>query len=76
MPDTIVKDSWKKLIAGVAMLIVIKAVDRAVASDIIALLLEVAVGFTVYCVVITLLRDSFVTELLLGKILKRKRKAA
>ena len=76
MPDTIVKDSWKKLIAGVAMLIVIKAVDRAVASDIIALLLEIAVGFTVYCVVITLLRDSFVTELLLGKILKRKRKAA
>ena len=58
------------------MLIVIKAVDRAVASDIIALLLEIVIGFTVYCAVITLMRDSFVTELLMGKILKRKRKAA
>ena len=76
MPDTIVKCSWKKLIAGVIMLIVIKAVDRAVASDIIALLLEIVIGFTVYCAVITLMRDSFVTELLMGKILKRKRKAA
>ena len=73
--DTIVKDSWKKLIAGVSMLIVIKALDGAVTSDIIALLAEIAIGFTVYCAVITLLRDSFVTDLLMGKILKRKRKA-
>ena len=74
--DTIVKDSWKKLIAGVIMLIVIKALDGAITSDVIALLAEIAVGFTVYCAVITLLRDSFVTDLLMGKILKRKRKAA
>ena len=56
------------------MLIVIKALDGAVTSDIIALLAEIAIGFTVYCAVITLLRDSFVTDLLMGKILKRKRK--
>ena len=66
--------SWKKLIAGVIMLIVIKALDGAVSSDIIALLAEIVVGFSVYCAAITLLRDSFVTDLLMGKILKRKRK--
>ena len=38
--------------------------------------MEVAIGFTVYCAVIALLRDSFVTDLLMEKILKKKRKAA
>ena len=61
---------------GVIMLIVIKALDGMISSGIIALFLEVAAGFTVYCAVITLLRDSFVTDLLMGKILKRKRRAA
>ena len=75
-PETILKYSWKKLIAGVIMLIVIKALDGMISSGIIALFLEVAAGFTVYCAVITLLRDSFVTDLLMGKILKRKRRAA
>lgn len=74
--ETIRKDSWKKLIAGVTMLLVIKALDGIITSGIIALFLEVAIGFTVYCAVIALLRDSFVTDLLMEKILKKKRKAA
>ena len=71
--ETIIKDSWKKIIAGVVMLIVIRALDGIISSDILALLVEVAVGFTVYCAVIMLLRDSFMTDLLMGKVLKKKR---
>ena len=71
--STIIKDSWKKLIAGLIMLIVIKVLDVIISSDIAALFMEVAVGFTVYLAVVTLLRDSFMTDLVMGKILKRKR---
>ena len=71
--ETIIKDSWKKIIAGVVMLIVIRALDGIISSDILALLVEIAVGFTVYCAVIVLLRDSFMTDLLMGKVLKKKR---
>ena len=71
--STIIKDSWKKLIAGLIMLIVIKVLDVIISSDIAALFVEVAVGFTVYLTVVTLLRDSFMTDLVMGKILKRKR---
>ena len=74
--ETIARGSWKKLIAGAIMLAVIKAIDSRIPFDIIALFAEVAVGFTVYCAVIALLRDSFMTELLMGKILSRKRKAS
>ena len=71
--STIIKDSWKKLIAGLIMLIVIKVLDGIISSDIVALFVEVAVGFTAYLAVVTLLRDSFMTDLVIGKILKRKR---
>ena len=71
--STIIKDSWKKLIAGLIMLIVIKVLDGIISSDIVALFVEVAVGFTVYLAAVTLLRDSFMTDLVIGKILKRKR---
>ena len=42
-------------------------------STIIKLFVEVAVGFTAYLAAVTLLRDSFMTDLVIGKILKRKR---
>lgn len=71
--STIIKDSWKKLIAGLIMLIVIKVLDGIISSDIVALFVEVAVGFTAYLAAVTLLRDSFMTDLVMGKILKRKR---
>ena len=45
--ETIIKDSWKKIIAGLVMLIVIRALDGIISSDILALLVESAVGFTV-----------------------------
>ena len=70
--DTIVREGWKKLVAGIAMFAVIKIIDRFIASDIIALLVEMAVGFSVYCIVIIALRDSFITQIVFGKILKKK----
>ena len=71
--ETIIKDSWKKIIAGLVMLIVIRALDGIISSDILALLVEISVGSTVYYAVIVLLRDSFMTDLLMGKVLKKKR---
>ena len=70
--DTIVREGWKKLAAGIAMFAVIKIIDRFIASDIIALLVEMAVGFSVYCIVIIALHDSFITQIVFGKILKKK----
>ena len=70
--DTIVREGWKKLVAGIAMFAVIKIIDRFIASDIIALLVEMAVGFSVYCIVIIALHDSFITQIVFGKILKKK----
>ena len=74
--DTIVREGWKKLVAGIAMFAVIKIIDRFIASDIIALLVEMAVGFSVYCIVIIALRDSFITQIVFGKILKKKGSAS
>ena len=55
------------------MLAVIMVVDRRIESNIIALVAEVAVGFTVYCAVIVILRDTFLSEIVMGKILHRKK---
>ena len=71
--DTIVREGSRKLAAGIAMFAVIRITDRFIASDIIALLIEVAVGFSVYCIMIVLLRDTFITEIVMGKILKKNR---
>lgn len=73
--DTLLREGWKKLTAGIIMFAVIKVIDRFIASDLIALLLEVAAGFTVYCIMILVLRDTFITEIVLDKILKKKRSA-
>lgn len=69
--DTFIREGWKKLIAGIVMLAVIKLVDRLITSNAAALIVEVAAGFTVYCVMILILRDTFISEIVLGKILKR-----
>ena len=71
--ETLFREGWKKLAAGILMLAVIMLIDRLIESDIIALAAEVAVGFTVYCAVIVLLRDTFLSEIVMGKILRRKK---
>ena len=74
--DTLLREGWKKLTAGIIMFAVIKVIDRFIASDLIALLVEMAVGFSVYCIMILALRDTFITEIVFGKILKKKRSAS
>ena len=71
--ETLFREGWKKLAAGILMLAVIMVVDRRIESNIIALVAEVAVGFTVYCAVIVILRDTFLSEIVMGKILHRKK---
>ena len=56
------------------MLAVIRAVDSFIAPDLIALALEVLLGFSVYCLAIAVLRDTFLSEIVLGKIIKRGKK--
>ena len=73
--DTFIREGWKKLIAGIVMLAVIKLIDRFITSNAAALIVEVAAGFAVYCVMILALRDTFISEIVLGKILKRGKSA-
>lgn len=72
--ETLFKEGWKKLAAGIVMLAVIRAVDRLIASDLIALAAEVVLGFAVYCAVIAVLRDTFLSEIVFGKILRKGKK--
>jgi O-antigen/teichoic acid export membrane protein len=73
--DTFIREGWKKLIAGIVMLAVIKQIDRFITSNAAALIVEVAAGFAVYCVMILALHDTFISEIVLGKILKRGKSA-
>ncbi len=74
-PRTLWREGWKKFIAGASMLCMIKLVDRFLAgNDLIAVIVEFCVGSATYLLLIWLLKDSFVTDLLFGKILKRKGK--
>ena len=73
--ETLIREGWKKLVAGVLMLAAIKTVDRFISSNIAALIAEVALGFAVYCAVIILLKDTFISEIVIGKILGRRKKA-
>ena len=71
---TLFAEGWKKLAAGIIMLAVIRAVDSFIAPDLIALALEVLLGFSVYCLAIAVLRDTFLSEIVFGKIIKRGKK--
>ena len=73
--ETLFREGWKKLAAGILMLAVIKVLDGRIASDVAALLVEMAVGFTVYCAAIVVLRDTFISEIVFGKILRRTKRA-
>ena len=73
--DTMVREGWKKMVAGIVMLAVIRLIDGRITSNAAALVVEVAAGFTVYCVLILVLRDTFISEIVLGKILKRGKSA-
>ena len=72
--QTLVREGWKKLAAGVVMLAVIKLIDRIIPGNAAALLVEIAAGFAVYCIVIIVLRDTFLSEIVIGKIIGKKKR--
>lgn len=57
---TIIVLGWKKIIAGLVMLLVIRLIDQVVLSNLLACCIEVVAGLCVYCMVLLLFRDSFI----------------
>ena len=55
---------WKKLISAAIMFIVIMQIDKYIEKDIIALLVEIAVGGTIFILCLLLLKDSFVNNII------------
>lgn len=51
---------WKKIIAGAVMLLCIRVLDPHISSNIVAVIIEVICGVIMYCLVLLLLKDSFI----------------
>lgn len=64
------QDGWKKLLAGVVMLACILMIDPMIASDKAAVLIEVPLGVLIYFAVTWILRDRFLMDFILGRMLK------
>lgn len=71
---TLWEEGWKKLAAGIVMLAVLELLDPRIHNDLIAIAVEVLCGVLVYCAVCTVLRDTFIPDILFGKILSRKKR--
>lgn len=67
--------AWKKLLAGAVMLCFIWFINRRIGSDIAAIGVSVAGGAAVYISLLAVMRDAVITDILLKKILRRKKKA-
>ena len=72
--ETLFREGYKKLAAGILMLAVIRIIDSRITSNAAALVVEIIAGFTVYCAGIVLMRDTFLSEIVMGKIVGRKKK--
>lgn len=58
------KYSYKKIIAGLIMFMCIMFMDKFISNAFIALLIEVITGVIIYCVILILFKDSFISEIL------------
>lgn len=54
--------AWKKLIAALVMVVLIRVVNYFILSDLLAVILEIVVGAGVYVLLLLLFRDSFVKK--------------
>lgn len=68
---TLVTDGWKKLLSGAVMMGAVMAVMRPIGSDFLALVVGVVTGVAVYCGLLYVLRDHFLREFLMERILGR-----
>lgn len=64
------QDGWKKLLAGLVMLACILLIDPAITSDKWAVLIEVPLGVLIYFALTWLLKDRFLMDFILGRMLK------
>ncbi len=64
------KDGWKKLAAGLVMMGGIFLVDPLIGSNKLAVLIEVPLGVLIYFGMTFLLRDQFLLDFILGRMLK------
>ena len=51
--------TWKKLIAGCAMLVGIRIIDGYIINNLAAICIEVLSGVVIYCAILFLIKDSF-----------------
>ena len=57
---TILNLGWKKVIAGFVMLLIIRVFSKLIQDDLLACCVEIFVGLCVYCLLLALLKDSFI----------------
>ncbi|MGX8688047.1 MAG: flippase [bacterium] len=69
-PAQLWQDGWKKLLAGIVMMGCILVIDPMIASNKVAVLVEVPLGVMVYFGLTWLLKDRFLMEFILGRMLK------
>ena len=65
--------SWKKLIAGSIMCIIILLEQLASINDLILLCIQIISGFSIYIICLTVLKDVFITEILKKHVIDRIR---
>lgn len=55
--------SYKKIIAGIVMLLGISLLDSLIMNALVALITEVIIGVIIYCIVLFVLKDSFLSKI-------------
>ena len=68
----LVKRIWKKLIAGIVMLVCVCLIGETVASAMLAVTVQLLAGCAVYAVLLLFMRDSFIVDLVLPQLRKKK----
>ena len=67
--------AWKKCAAAGCMFLVILLVNRLIQKELLSIVIDVAAGAAVYIMVLAALKDSFIERILIGKILKKRRRS-
>ncbi len=67
----VLKLLWKKIIAGVVMLLVICIINNLISLNSLAVVCEIILGAVTYCILLVVLRDTFADFLFRGQILNR-----
>lgn len=72
---TLLTQIWKKIAAGIVMCLVVINIGSIIDNGLLAVILQVAIGGTVYCLLLLIGRDSFVSVFIVSfikKVIKRR----